>query len=119
MYLGFEYQASPVTSDYVKVTWALEADFTPTAKTNLFALLLSGTAPPSVYAQAVGSAIGSSGYSNKIKLQTPSSYVDSGGEPNPDGPKLVGNTLTLSAKIDTSNDSFLNCVYISGDTSAP
>lgn len=119
MYLGFTSMASPVSSDYVKVQWSLDADFTPTAKTSLFALLLSGGTPPSVYAQSVGAEIGSSGYYRTIKLQTPASYVDSGGEPNPDGPKLVGNTLVLSAKIDTSNDPFLNCVYISPDTSAP
>lgn len=119
MYLGFQLQQSPVTADYVKVTWGLEADFTPTAKTSLFALLESGAAVPSVYAQAVGSAIGSSGYNNTLKFVTPSTYVDSGGEPNPDGPKIVGNTITLSAKIDTGNDAFLTCIYESGDTSAP
>ena len=119
MYLGFVSQASPVTNDYVKVTWSLEADFTPTAKTALFALLESGAAVPSVYAQAVGSAIGSSGYNNLFKIVTPASYVDSGGEPNPDGPKIVGNTIVLSAKIDVANDPFLTCFYQSLDTTAP
>ena len=118
MYLGFTLQQSPVTMDYVDVKWALETDYTPNAKIDLYDLFLAGTAPPSVLVKAVGGAIGSSGYNNTIQFQTPSTYVDSGGEPSPDGPKIVSSTINLAAKIDTAGDSFLNCLYYTPDTSA-
>lgn len=118
MYLGYQYQESPVTSDYVKVDWDLETDYNPTSKTDLFDLLLTGAAVPSIYAQSVGSAIGSSGQNATFKMNTKASYIDSG-EPSPDGPKIVGSTIKVSAKIDVTNDSFLNMVYITSDTTAP
>lgn len=119
MYLGYSYQQEPVTSDYIKVNWGLETDYNPTTKTDLFDLLLAGTAVPSVYVQSVGSAIGSSGQNNTLKFQTKSAYVESGGEPDLSGPKIVGNTINLVANIDTGNDAFLNCVYLTADSTAP
>ena len=118
IYLGSQFQSSPVTAGYVKVTWSLECDYTPNAQADLFALLTSGAAVPSFFAQAVGGAIGSSGYNKTFKLTTPAAYVDSGGEPNPDGPKIVGNQIMMSAHIDAANDPFLKCIFITPDTSA-
>lgn len=115
MYLGSTYKANPVTNAYIKLGCTLEADFTPANRTALWNLFLANT-PVSIVATAVGAAIGTSGSSNTFGLNLTNAFLDSNGEPNPDGPDLIKNTLTFTGTVDAAADPALKATLITADT---
>lgn len=114
IYLGSTYKQFPTANDLTKVTVALDTDYTLQAET-LYSQFLAGTAQ-SIIVSAIGNAIGSSGHNRTFGFQIPYSFVDTGGERDLDGPKVISNTLNLSSTIDTANDPTLIASYVSPDT---
>ena len=100
--VGQQYKVQPVTNGYTKISVALDADFTSTNKTALYDNFLTNT-PVSVALAAVGNPIGSSGINDTFGLNPTNCFIDTGGEPNLDGPDLVKGTLNMSATINASN----------------
>lgn len=119
MYMGYAFQQNPVTNDYVDLGVSLELDYTASSKTALWDILLSGALTSVISQSASSTQIGTSTHYPLFSLQTPSFGVDNpDGTPSPDGPKLVGNTLSGKAHIDASNDAWLNACLVTADTTA-
>jgi hypothetical protein len=116
IYLGNQYKDVPISTDVAKITVALEADFTTAANTALFAQFLTGTAI-SIVAQAVTTQVATGGQYRTFALCAPNCFLDTGGEPNPDGPAIIKNTLTFSGTLDTSYDlNGLGLIFVTADT---
>lgn len=115
IYLGQTNKQSPVTNAYVDLECTLEADFTPANKVALWDLFLANT-PISLVSTAVGAAIGTSGSSNTFGLNLTNAFIDTGGEPNLDGPDLIKNTLKLKGTVDAASDPALKATLITADT---
>ncbi len=114
IYLGKERKSIPVTNGLVDITFALEADFTKEAQT-VFANWLTNT-PESIICTAVGKEIGTSGKKDTLTVQATNAFVQTGGEPNPEGAEVVKNTLTFKGTIDTAGDAALKASLITADT---
>ena len=116
MYLGYQYQQNPVANDYVDLGVALDVDFTAQTATDLWTYLLGGNLTSILCQSVIGTAIVGASYPT-FSLQIPSFGVDNpDATPSPDGYKLVNSTLSGKGHIDTSGDPWLNCVYITADT---
>jgi hypothetical protein len=113
--LGDQAKHNPVTNNYVKLSCVLEADFTPTNKTALWDLYLAGT-PISVVATAVGAQIGTSGQYSTFGMNYTNCFIDTGGEPNLDGPDVIHNALTLTGTVDAAADPAAKAVLITPDS---
>lgn len=114
IYNGNTYQDVPVSSNEVDLKVSLEADYTVGAKPALFDLLLAGT-PTSMIVGAVGKPIGVSSYNDTFKLNASNIFVDTGGEPNVDGPEIVKNTLQASGTVDAAGNAALTAWLYTAD----
>ena len=112
--LGDQLKHNPVTNNYVKLTCVLDADFTPTNKTALWDLYLAGT-PISVVATSVGAPIGTSGSDSTFGINFTNCFIDTGGEPNLDGPDVIKGSLTLTGTVDAAADPAVHAVLITAD----
>ena len=116
IYLGDQYKSEPITMGVTKISGSLDVDLLSTSqKAQVWDIYHAQTAT-SLIADFVGSAIGSSGHNNELKLNATSIFVDSAGTPELDGPDIVKATLPFTGLIDTSNDSPLTAVLTTGDT---
>lgn len=115
IYLGNTYKDVPVSNGLVDIMVALDTDYTSTAKTNLYDTWLTNT-PVLLTIGSVGSQIGTSGHNRTFQLAISNSFLETGGEPNPDGPDLVKNTLTFKGTLDAAADAAITCTYITPDT---
>lgn len=113
--VGQQYKQVPATNGYSALTVALDADFTSTDKTALYDNFLSNT-PFSVVIQSVGNAIGSSGLTDLFNLNATNCFIDTGGEPNLDGPDLIKSTLNLKGTINATNVNALLGQLVTADT---
>lgn len=114
IYLGSTYKAAPVTNQYVKLTAAVDAQFTPANKTALWDLYLANT-PISLICTAIGSTITGT-TKNTFGLQLTNAFIDSSAEPGLDGPDVINNTLALTGTIDAAADAPLKATLITADT---
>lgn len=116
MYLGQQFQASPVTNDYVDLSVALDVDFTTSTAANLWTYLMGGNLISVLIQSAIGTAISGSSYP-LFSLQIPSFGIDNPDfAQSPDGPKLITATANGKGHIDPAGDPWLNCVYVTADT---
>lgn len=116
IYLGFQYKDQPVTKGYSKLTAVIDADFTPAAKTALYAQFLNNAAF-SVIVESVGNLIGSSGISDTFSLNPTNCFVQTGGEPNLESPDMIKSSLNLMGTINASNTNALIGQLWTGDSS--
>ena len=116
IYVGNQYKNLPTTNGNVDLKIAMDTDYTSTLKPALYDLQISGVAA-SIICQAVGGAIGSSGYFDTFGFNISNAFVDTGGEPTLDGPDLIHNTTSMSATKDAAADAPLTATLISADTS--
>ena len=113
--LGQQYKVQPVTNGYSQISVAIDADFTSTNKTAIYDNFLTNT-PFSVIVQSVGNAIGTSGLSDLLQFNPSDCYIQTGGEPNLEGPDLVKSTLQLVGRIDGSNHNPLTAALNTSDS---
>lgn len=118
MYLGYQFQQSPVTNDYVDLGLSLETDYTSATAANLWTYLMSGTIVSVLTQSVIGTAIVGSSFPT-FSLQIPAFGIDNpDATPSIDGYKVVGTTMTGVGHIDPAGDPWLNCVYVTSDTTA-
>jgi hypothetical protein len=115
IYLSNQYKEQPVTNNVVDFSLSLEADYTPSAATNLYNLWLNNT-PSSVIISSVGAAIGSGGFNNLFSIQLTNAFIDSGATPTLSGPDLVKNTIVWKGTIDANNDPAMIAHLVTADT---
>lgn len=115
IYLGNTYKDVLVTNGLVDISVSLDTDYTSQAKTALFDAWLTNT-PATLAITSVGSQIGTSAHNRTFGLAITNAFLDTGGEPNPDGPDLVKNTLMFKGTLDASADPVLTATFITADT---
>lgn len=116
MYLGYQYQQNPVTNDYVDLGVSLDVDFTAQTVADLWTYLLGGNLTSILCQSVIGTSIVGTSYPT-FSLQIPSFGIDNpDAAPSPDGYKVVGATMSGKGHIDASGDPWLNCTYVTADT---
>lgn len=116
IYLGDSQKAEPITIGVTKISGSMDIDLLPTNKAVIWDLFNSQAAVPSIVADFIGGAIGSSGHNNELKLNVTNAFIDSAGTPELDGPDLVKATIPFTGLIDSANDSPLTATLTTGDT---
>ena len=104
IYVNKQYKEEPVTNGLIEVTVALDLDYTPTAKSDIFDLFINTSFPyftelGSTVISAVGGQIGSSGSYDTFTLTLPNLVIQSGGEAPLEGLDIVKNTVNLKGFI--------------------
>lgn len=116
IYMGNSTKFEPVTVGVTKITGSVDVDLTDTNKPLLWDIYHSQTAVPSIVAQFVGNAIGSSGKSDTLTLNPTNVFIDTGGTPELDGPDEVTATMNFTGLIDGSNDAAMIASVITADS---
>lgn len=116
IYVGGTHKDEPTTSGVTKISGSMDVDLLPTNKAVLWDLMHSQTAVPSIVADFVGAAIGSSGHNNELKLNVTNVFIDSGGTPELDGPDIVTTTMNFTGLIDAANDNPFTATLTTSDT---
>jgi hypothetical protein len=116
-YIGREYKEEPITNGLIEVAVALDMDYTPTSKSDIFDLFIGAqtggsgaysfvypyyTPLGSTVIQAVGGQIASSGSYDTFELILPQLIIQSGGEAPLEGLDIVKNTINLKGVISNS-----------------
>jgi len=122
-YVGNEYKEEPVTNGLIEVAVALDMDYTPTAKSDIFDLFIgarSGASGASgaytfqypyftplgtTVIKAVTGEIATSGFNDTFQLNFPQLIIQSGGEAPLEGLDIVKNTINLKGVVDASGNS--------------
>lgn len=113
-YIGREFKEEPVTNGLIEVAVALDMDYTPTSKSDIFDLFIGAqTGGTGAYSfqypyynplgstviKAVGGQIASSGNYDTFALTLPQLIIQSGGEAPLEGLDIVKNTINLKGVI--------------------
>ena len=105
IYIGNQYKEEPVSNGLIEVTVALDMDYTPTAKSEIFDHFVSQDVLAQTVIAAVGNAILGSGHNDQFQLVLPGLKIQTGGEAPLEGVDIVKNTINLKGVLDTSGDS--------------
>ena len=114
IYVGQQYKEEPVSNGLIEIAVALEMDYTPTAKSNIFDAFLPHSAL-AVQITAVGNAISTSGLNDTFGITLPELLIQSGGEAPLKGVDIVNNTINLKGAISNAGTS-PSAQLITGDT---
>ena len=119
-YVGNEYKEEPVTNGLIEVAVALDMDYTPTAKSDIFDLFIGSkgggtgaytfqypyfTPLGTTVIKAVTGEIATSGFNDTFQLNFPQLIIQSGGEAPLEGLDIVKNTINLKGVVDNSGNS--------------
>jgi hypothetical protein len=104
IYVGKQYKEEPITNGLIEITVALDMDYTPTAKSDIFDLFIQTTYPyfanlGDTVISAVGGEIGASSHNDTFTLKLPELNIQTGGEAPLEGLDIVKNTINLKATI--------------------
>ena len=129
IYLGNVYKEEPVTNGLIEVALALEMDYTPTAKSDIFDLFVAheplissagngaqAIIAPGLLLQAVGNQIASTGVYDTLGFFFPMLWLMSGGEAPLAGVDIIKNTVMLKATINPYANAAAYAVLYTADT---
>jgi hypothetical protein len=105
IYIGKQYKEEPVSNGLIEIAVALDMDYTPTAKSEIFDHFVSQDVLAQTVIAAVGNAIGVSTHNDQLQIVLPGLKIQSGGEAPLVGVDIVKNTINLKGVLDVSGNS--------------